>query len=89
MVDSRASGLPSMLPEGGKTYPAVLNAADEIAVELFLSGAIPFTAIPSLITDALDAHTPVNRPTLDDLLAVDAWARDHVRNAAPSMSFQA
>ena len=66
----------------GKTYPAVLNAADEIAVELFLSGAIPFTAIPSLITDALDAHTPVNRPTLDDLLAADTWARDHVRNSA-------
>ena len=66
----------------GKTYPAVLNAADEVAVELFLSGAIPFTSIPSLITDALDAHTPVNQPTLDDLLAIDAWARDHVRSSA-------
>ena len=66
----------------GKTYPAVLNAADEIAVELFLSGAIPFNSIPSLITDALDAHTPVNQPTLDDLLAADTWARDHVRSAA-------
>lgn len=66
----------------GKTYPAVLNAADEIAVELFLSGAIPFTSIPSLIMDALDAHTPVNHPILDDLLVVDAWARDHVRSMA-------
>ena len=36
-----------MLPEAGKTYPAVLNAADEIAVELFLSGAIPFNSIPT------------------------------------------
>ncbi len=73
----------------GKTYPAVLNAADEVAVELFLSGAISFTSIPSLIMIALDAHTPVNRPTLDDLLAADTWARDHVRNAALSMSFRA
>ncbi len=66
----------------GKTYPAVLNAADEIAVELFLSGAIPFNSIATLIRDALDSHTPVNQPTLDDLLAADTWARDHVRNAA-------
>ncbi len=66
----------------GKTCPAVLNAADEIAVELFLSGAIPFNSIPSLIRNALDSHTPVSQPTLDDLLAADTWARDHVRNAA-------
>ncbi len=66
----------------GKTYPAVLNAADEIAVELFLSGAVPFTAIPGLIQGALDAHTPTNSPALDDLLAADAWARDHVKSAA-------
>ena len=66
----------------GKTYPAVLNAADEIAVELFLSGAVPFTAISTLIRDALDAHNPTDQPTLEDILAADAWARDHVRNGA-------
>ena len=66
----------------GKTYPAVLNAADEIAVELFLSGAVPFTAIPGLIQSALDAHDPTTNPTLEDLLAADAWARDRVRMGA-------
>ena len=66
----------------GKTYPAVLNAADEIAVELFLSGAIRFTAIPGLIQDALDEHAPADHPKLDELLMADAWARGYVRQRA-------
>ena len=66
----------------GKTYPAALNAADEVAVDLFLSGAIPFNAIAALISDALDAHKPIAKPTLPDLLAADAWAREHVLQGA-------
>ena len=66
----------------GKTYPAVLNAADEVAVELFLAGAIPFNAIADLILEALDAHGAVANPSLEELLAADAWAREFVRETA-------
>jgi 1-deoxy-D-xylulose-5-phosphate reductoisomerase len=60
----------------GGTYPAVLAAADEIAVERFLAGEIRFTEIAAVIADALDAHDPVADPNLDAILAADAWARE-------------
>jgi 1-deoxy-D-xylulose-5-phosphate reductoisomerase len=63
--------------ESGDTYPAVLSAADEEAVALFLARRIPFLAIPSLIEEVLSRHTPVTSPSLDDLLEADAWARRH------------
>lgn len=60
----------------GGTAPAVLNAADETAVEAFLAGRTGFHAIVSWIEEALGAHT--NRPArgIDDVLAADAWTRD-------------
>ena len=69
----------------GKTYPAVLNAADEIAVELFLAGAVPFTTIPKLVERALDAHEAPSTLGLEDLLGADGWARDYVRAIAPTL----
>lgn len=60
----------------GGTYPAVLAAADEVAVERFLAGAIRFTEIAAVVEDALDAHTPAYQPDLEAILAADAWARD-------------
>lgn len=62
----------------GDTYPAVLNAADEEAVALFLDGRIPYLAIPALIEEALEHHKPVSAPSLAELLEVDAWARQTV-----------
>ncbi|HEY8476223.1 MAG TPA: 1-deoxy-D-xylulose-5-phosphate reductoisomerase [Chloroflexota bacterium] len=59
----------------GGTYPSVLNAANEAAVHLFLDGAIPFTHIVRLVAEVLDRHTPVENPTLDQVLDADAWAR--------------
>ena len=59
----------------GATYPAVLSAADEVAVHLFLEGRIRFTDIHSWVDEALQRHTPVAEPTLDDVLEADAWAR--------------
>jgi 1-deoxy-D-xylulose-5-phosphate reductoisomerase len=59
----------------GGTYPSVLNAANEAAVRLFLDGAIPFTHIVRLVAEVLDRHTPVENPTLDQVLDADAWAR--------------
>jgi len=62
------------------TYPAVLSAADEVAVAAFLTGRITFTRIPEIIDDTLNAHDGVADPALDDILAADAWARAHAEN---------
>lgn len=59
----------------GGTYPAVLCAADEVAIDAFLQGAIPFTHIPSLIAAALDAHINCSSPQLGDIIEASIWAR--------------
>jgi 1-deoxy-D-xylulose-5-phosphate reductoisomerase len=64
----------------GGTAPAVLNAANEIAVAAFLDGAIAYPAIAATCADALE-HLPAARVgTLDDALAADAATRAHVRS---------
>lgn len=60
----------------GDTYPAVLSAADEVAVELFMENRIGFLDIPRILEDTLGRHTAVHNPSLDDILAADAWARE-------------
>lgn len=60
------------------TMPAVLNAANEVAVAAFLDEKIKFGAIPRLIAAACEAHTPQPASTLDSVLAADRWARDWV-----------
>ena len=62
----------------GGTMPAVLNAANEEAVSLFLHKRIGFTSITALIEQAMHAHTVVASPLLDDLLAADHWARSFI-----------
>ncbi len=62
------------LKEGG-TMPAVLNAADEVAVDAFLSGSIPFNGIPALIEGVMGAHDNLPEPSIQDVLDADAWAR--------------
>ncbi len=67
--------------EAGKrkgTYPAVLCAADEVAVELFLSQAIKFTNIANLVEQALEQHQAIACPTLEEIMEADAWAREKV-----------
>ncbi|MDO8617112.1 MAG: 1-deoxy-D-xylulose-5-phosphate reductoisomerase [Dehalococcoidia bacterium] len=59
----------------GGTCPAVLSAADEIAVQHFLAGHIRFLDIPRALDDALNAHVPVMSPGLEEVLGADAWAR--------------
>ena len=67
--------------EGG-TYPAVLCAADEVAVELFLSQKIKFAKIANLVKQALEQHQPIPYPTLDEITAADTWARQKVLQLA-------
>jgi len=59
----------------GGCAPAVLNAANEVAVSAFLQGRIAFLAIPALVEHALDTLPRANADTLDALLAADAEAR--------------
>jgi 1-deoxy-D-xylulose-5-phosphate reductoisomerase len=59
----------------GDTFPAVLNAANEVAVGAFLDGRLPYLGIPDVIERVLDAHEPV-APSLEGVLEVDAWARE-------------
>jgi 1-deoxy-D-xylulose-5-phosphate reductoisomerase len=64
--------------EGG-TMPAVLNAANEMAVQLFLEKRIGFVEIPQLIESAMKKHNNIINPSLRDILNSDSWAREVVR----------
>lgn len=64
----------------GGTMPAVLNAANEGAVERFLDRQIPFGQIPKLVRAAMDLHEVRPRPTLEEVLEADRWARELVRS---------
>ena len=59
----------------GGTLPAVLNAANEIAVAAFCAGTIRFDQIPTTVATVMDRHSTVPHPTLEQLLSADAWAR--------------
>jgi 1-deoxy-D-xylulose-5-phosphate reductoisomerase len=61
----------------GGTWPAVLAAADEVAVEDFMSGQISFTDIPKVVDATLSAHAGTVDPDLDAVLEADRWAREH------------
>jgi 1-deoxy-D-xylulose-5-phosphate reductoisomerase len=62
--------------KSGGTYSAVLCAADEVAVEFFLSHRTRFTDIARIVQEALDQHQNISRPSLEDILAADNWARE-------------
>ena len=60
----------------GGTMPAVVNAADEVAVQAFLTRRIGFLDIPGIIKQTMEAHRPVLNPALEDIMSSDRWARD-------------
>lgn len=63
----------------GGTAPAILNAANEVAVAAFLDGAVPFTGIPALVEHALGRITARAADTLDIVLEDDGRSREAVR----------
>ena len=73
--------------KAGGSMPAVLNAANEQAVALFLEEKIHFLDIPRCIETVCDRHSKDNRsnPNLDDILAADKWARQEVIEAANNL----
>ncbi|MFQ6122776.1 MAG: 1-deoxy-D-xylulose-5-phosphate reductoisomerase [Dehalococcoidales bacterium] len=70
----------------GGTYPAVLCAADEVAVELFLSQRIRFIDIAGIIEQTLEQHQAIAHPSVEEIMAADAWARENVRQLIPGDS---
>ncbi|MBM7854429.1 1-deoxy-D-xylulose-5-phosphate reductoisomerase [Desulfohalotomaculum tongense] len=60
----------------GGTMPAVLNAANEVAVTRFLKGEIGFMDIPATVHNVMEKHRVISNPELDDILAADRWARE-------------
>ena len=80
-ADFPALRLARQAGETGGTMPAVLNAANEIAVEAFLEGRITFPRIWSLVEDAMSRSDNFARPSLDDIIHADGQARHLVRGA--------
>ena len=61
--------------EIGGTMPAVLNAANEVAVEAFVNGRIGFQDIPTTVRRTMDRHQVIEHPKLEGILEADHWAR--------------
>jgi 1-deoxy-D-xylulose-5-phosphate reductoisomerase len=72
-------GLAYRAARAGGTVPCVLNAANEICVEEFLRGGVPFPAIPEVIGMVVEAHRNTVQPGLEDIFQADAWARARAR----------
>src|SRR5258707_2822388 len=64
--------------EVGGTLPAVLNAANEVAVDAFCNRKISFNEIAEAVARTMDRHNVVKHPGLDEILSADAWARNEV-----------
>jgi len=62
--------------EIGGTMPAVLNGANEIAVNAFLNSKISFSVIPQIIQNTMKEHKPKYNPNINDILDADYWARE-------------
>lgn len=62
--------------KSGGTMPAVLNAANEIAVEAFLNERIRFTEMSNIIKCVLSSHKVQRHPSLEDIFTADSWARN-------------
>jgi 1-deoxy-D-xylulose-5-phosphate reductoisomerase len=62
----------------GGTLPAVMNAANEIAVQLFLADKLDFLTITHLVEKVMASHELINNPDLEQILQADAWAREKV-----------
>ncbi len=61
--------------ETGGTLPAVMNAANEVAVAAFLDRKVSFPSISQIVEEVMNRHTSVAHPDLDAILRADQWAR--------------
>jgi len=70
----------------GGTCGAVLNAANEVAVDRFLQGQLNFVEIPRVCREVLDAHNFDPSPSLSELVRLDVWAREETTRWKSSRS---
>lgn len=75
-------GLALQAGRQGGTMPAVMNAANEQAVAMFLNRQIGFMGIPDLIEKVMASHTRIQNPGLDEILMSDSWARQEASRLA-------
>lgn len=74
--DFPALNLARRAGDTGGTLPAVMNAANEVAVSAFLDRRLPFPRIWGLVEEVMNRHASVAQPTLDAILDADRWARE-------------
>jgi 1-deoxy-D-xylulose-5-phosphate reductoisomerase len=74
--------------EAGPSHAVVLNAANEVAVASYLDEKISFVSIPRIIEQAMDAHSGEAVDTLDEVRALDAWARDYSQKLARELELK-
>jgi len=77
--DFPALNLARRAGETGGTLPAVMNAANEVAVAGFLNGQVRFPDIWKIVEEVMDRHASVAHPDLDAILQADQWARKEAR----------
>src|SRR5881398_900723 len=84
--DFPALGLARRAGETGGTLPAVLNAANEIAVSAFLEKRMSFPRIWQTVEQVMNAHESVAQPDLDEILRADHWARAEAGRHAKTLN---
>ena len=72
----------------GGSLCAVLNGANDVAVQAYLEDQMSFLDISRVIAETLEHHTPIAHPTLDEILAVDAWSRQTAQELIHQWSLQ-
>jgi 1-deoxy-D-xylulose-5-phosphate reductoisomerase len=84
--DFPALNLARRAGETGGTLPAVMNAANEVAVAGFLERQVRFPDIWQIVEEAMNRHTSVAHPNLDAILQADQWARREARGICKSVN---
>src|SRR5438876_706825 len=84
--DFPALNLARRAGETGGTLPAVMNAANEIAVAAFLNRQVRFPDIWRIVEEVMNRHAPVAHPDLDAILQADQWARNEAQGCVKSLN---
>ena len=84
--DFPALNLARRAGEKGGTLPAVMNAANEIAVAAFLERRVRFPDIWHVVEEVMNRHTAIAHPDLDAILEADLWARNEAQGCVKSLS---
>jgi 1-deoxy-D-xylulose-5-phosphate reductoisomerase len=71
--------------ETGGTLPAVMNAANEVAVAAFLDRQLRFVEIWEIVEEVMNRHAPVAHTDLDAILQADQWARNEAQGCVKSL----